>query len=130
MVAEVLEGAVGPEAVSDDEVQVGVPVHEAAEGLDGGDYARDDVGLAAGGAQEVAQRAVGDAAEDAEERAVVEEEGAQALGDGEDELAVGDGVEELVLEPVGPDGEPLGVAGRAEARDVEDGKVDGSATRR
>ena len=44
----------------------------------------------------------------------MEEEGAQALGDGEDELAVGDGVEELVLEPVGPDFEALGVATGAE----------------
>ena len=115
VVAEVQEGAVGSEgAVGDDEVQMGVPVHEAAEGLNGGDDAGDEVRLAEAGAQKVAQRAVGDAAEDAEELAVVEEEGPQAFGDGEDELAVGDGVEEHVLEPVGPDFEPLGVAGGAE----------------
>ena len=88
----------------------GCPVDEAAEGLDGGDDAGDDVGLAEGRAQEVAQGAVGDAAENAEELAVLEEEGPQALGDGEDELAVGEGVEEHVLEPVGPDLEPLGDA--------------------
>jgi hypothetical protein len=34
---------------------------------------------------------------------------------GEDKLAVGDGVEEFVLEPVGPDLEPPGVAGGAES---------------
>jgi hypothetical protein len=100
--------------VGDDEMQVWVPVDQGAEGLDGGDDAGDDVRFAEGGAQEVAERAVGDATEDTEERAVVEEEGSQTLGHGEDVLAVRDGVEEMVLEPVGPDREPFGMAGRTQ----------------
>jgi hypothetical protein len=77
-------------------------VHDAADG----------VGLAERPGQEIAKRPVGDAAERTEETPVVEEERPQALGDGEDVLAMLDAVEQIVLEPVGPDREPLGVAGR------------------
>ena len=104
-------------------------VEESAEGLDGGDDAGDGVGVAERGAHEVAQGAVGDAGQEAEERAVIEKEGPQALGDGEHELPVGDGVEELVLEPVGPDLEALGVAARAEeARLAAEGDQELGAT--
>jgi hypothetical protein len=95
-------------------MQVGMPVDEAAEGLNGGEDTGDDIGLAEGRAHEVAERAVGDAGEDSQELAVVEEVGTQALGHGEDVLAVGDGIEDLVLEPIGPDLESFGVAGGAE----------------
>ena len=115
MEAEVQEGAVGPEeAVGDQEVEMRMPVSERAKGLDGTDDAGDAIGLAQRRAQEVAQRAVRDTAQESEEPAVVEEEGPQSLGDGEDELAVWDGVEEFVLEPVGPDLEALGVTAGAE----------------
>lgn len=78
--------------------------------MDASDDAGDDVGLAAGRAHEVAEGTVGDAAQLSEESAVVQEEGPQALGDGEHEHPVRDSVEELVVEPVGPDLESLGVA--------------------
>ena len=87
-----------------------MPIHQASERLDGGDDAGDDVRFAECRAQEVTQRAVGDAAELPEEFAVVQEEWPQALGHGEHVLAVGDGVEEFVLEPVGPDLESFRVA--------------------
>jgi len=75
------EGAIESEgAVGDEEVQVGVPVDEAAEGLDGGQDAGDDIGLAEGRAHEVAQRAVGEAGEDSEEPAVWRKKGRRRLG--------------------------------------------------
>jgi len=89
-------------------------VDETAEGLHGGDDTRDAEGLAHGGAQEVLEGVRRDAAEEPEQFAVMQEERPQAFRHGEDELAMGDGVQEFVLEPLTPDGQALGVAGRAE----------------
>jgi len=89
-------------------MEVGVPVEERAERLDGGDDSGDGVALSEGRAQELTERLVGDAGEHPEEMAVVEEPGAEPLGQGEDVLAVGN-VDEDLLEPVAPDEEPLGV---------------------
>lgn len=91
-----VESAVGSEcAVGDQTVDVGVEVHEGAEGLDGENAARRGV-VAEQGAVSLEDRLPGESGQLVEQVAVVAKEDAQAFGDGPDELAVRDAQADVV----------------------------------
>lgn len=112
---EGLECAVVPVgAIRDEHVDVRLPVQERSERLDRGDRTRQDIALPEGGGEEASQGLVGDSAQVPQEAPIVEEVGSKPLGECEDVLTVGNAVEEFLFEPVAPEGESLGVAGRTE----------------
>ena len=64
--------------------------------------------------EEVSQDLVVGSTQTREELSVVEEVGSQSLGEREHALPAGNVIEKLLVKPVAPEKEPLGVAGGAE----------------
>ena len=83
-------------------MDTGLPIREISVCLHGSDQARDRGAVRASGEVQVPHRAPRAAGEIAEQGPVVEEEQAQAFGQGEDPLVVRDGQEHVLGKMLGP----------------------------
>jgi len=109
------EGALRPEAaVGHEEMQMRMPVGAGAMRLQTRHDAHREVALAGQRANGGRDGAGGDTRDLAEQAAPVETGGAQPLRDGEHHLPVRHRREQRGVQPLGPDGEALGVAAGAE----------------
>jgi len=104
------EGAVGHQAV-----KMRMEVNELAEGLNGDDGAGDHIVAAEGGAVNFKHGLPGEDRQALEQRAVIAEEDAQALGHGKDELAMRDVIADVVGDMQAQEDGPLLMARRADA---------------
>ena len=101
-------------AVRDNEVQVRVPIGERAVCLEAGHDAHGEIRLAGertDGGRDGVRTHAGDLAQ---QSAPIEAVRAEPLGESEHNLPVWYRSQERLIQPLGPDGEPLGVATRAE----------------
>lgn len=109
------ERPVRPEpALGDQEVQGGMPVGARAVRLETGHDPHREVALTRQPADRGRDGASRDAGDLAEQAPTIQAIGAEQLRDREDDLPVGNGRKQRRVQPLGPDGEPLCVAARAE----------------